>query len=159
MLNFNFNISSWINKILPLQRKTTVNISWLNALLTPLKTAQTDLETLYADLDFKVKFTAQQRVLASLLNKLFDPTDKRIRIATISDLLPEVLVYFDNESPDGHLLYFDSESADGPFINFDSEENEYDFIVYVPTALTADEEKIKAWVRLYSSKPFQIIYF
>lgn len=158
MLNFNWNIENWINKMLPLERKTPINMSWIKALLSPLQTLQDLFAAKCTDLDFKVKYSAQQKVLGGMLNKLFDPTDKRIYIETISDLVPDVLIDFDDESTDAPLLDFDDESSDGVLLDFDDEEGDYDFNVYVPAALAGDEDKIKSWVRLYSSKRFQIIY-
>lgn len=160
MLNYNWNISNWINKLLPIERKTVINHSWIKALLSPVQTLQDEFSAKCTDLDFKVKFSSQQQVLAGMLNLLFDSTLKRIRIETIADLAPDAVLIFDSEGTEGAVIYFDSESPDGAAIYFDDEESLYDFNVYIPTALSVSEAKIISWINRYklADKTFQIIY-
>lgn len=160
MLDFNWNISSWLNKVLPKERKTTINVSWLNALLSPIQTMADTFATKCLDWDFKIKYNSQQKILEGLLNKLYDSSLRRIRVETIADLAPPVILYHDAEEPTGPVLYFDGESADGPILMHDGEESAYDFRVLVPTSLTSSEAQIKSWINRYklADKTYIIIY-
>ena len=160
--DYAWNIENWIPKRLPLKRRTAITIAWLKACLSGVQSLAYQFNVKCQEWDFRVKYNSQQKVLASLLNKLFDPTSKRIRVETISDLTHPVVLYFDSEIPEASDIYFDSETdPEDDILTFISEDAaQKDFRVFVPTALSSSEEQIKAWIRRYilADKQYEIIY-
>lgn len=160
--DYSWNIGAWIPRRLPFKRRTDITISWLKAQLAPLQEKADEFAAKCTDWDFRVKYNSQQKVLASLLNKLFDPTSKRIRVETVSDLIGAVVLFHDTELPEASVIYHDSETEPVPvIINHDSETAAaVDFRVFVPTSLTGDEDRIRAWINQYklADKQYEIIY-
>lgn len=161
--NYSWNIANWVPRMLPLKRRTEFTIAWLVACLSGVQVLVNDFSTKCQEWDFRVLYNSQQKVLSALLNKLFDATSKRIRVETIADIIPPMIVYHDSELPEAPVVYFDSESAPmDVIINHDSESaSALDFRVFVPSALSGLEEQIKAWINRYvlADKQYEIIYF
>jgi hypothetical protein len=159
-LRYGFNISNWIFRNLPFKRRTEASHKWIESLLAPLQELVDDFKAVSDDLDNKVKFSGQQKSLAFLLNNLFDNTDRRIRVETVSDIKPPVVMWHDSELDEGAILWHDSESSAAPIIWHDSEQTPYNYRVIVPASLSGDAVQITAWVNRYNiaTKTFIIIY-
>ncbi len=159
-MNYNYNISTWITRNLPQLRKVTSIQVWLSVLLTPLQTLANDFKAVSDDLDNKVKYSGQQKLLAHILNNLFDNSLRRIRIETVSDRYPAVVLWFDSELPEGPIIAHDFESYTGPLLVHDAELSPFNYRVIVPVSLSASETQIIAWVNRYNTatKTFIIQY-
>lgn len=159
--SYSWNIENWITRYLRKKRRTTINIAWIKTLLSPLQEKADEFAAKTIDFDFRIKYNSQQKVLESLLNTLFDPSLKRIRIVTTTDIMPPVIIYDDTENPDHAIIYDESEAIDGPIL-YDQDEIDanYDFRIMAPAALSGQESKILAWVERYriGSKKYTIIY-
>lgn len=159
--DYSWDIESWINRRLHKKRRTVKHIAWLNALLSPLQTIANEFSSKCQEWDFRIKYSSQQKVLASLLNKIFDPSLARIRVVTITDLMPPVILYDDIENPDHPIVYDEDEGIQGPILYDEDEmDSAYDFKVIVPASLSGSENRIRAWVERYriGSKNYTIIY-
>ena len=160
--SYAWNLKNWLWRYLPARRRREDVVALHYALLAPQQQVVTEFANKAAVLDFRIKYSSQQEVLKSLLNKLFDPAEKRIKVQTIGDLAPEVVVYFDAEVellP--QVLYFDNEVDNAPVLYHDSETDGFaDYRVVIPSALSAEEAWIRAWVARYNlaDKIFVIKY-
>jgi hypothetical protein len=160
--NFSWNIKTWLSRFLfPRRRKPTpLALTW--AILSPLQAIVDDFAARAIVWRFTVQYNSQQAVLASMLNKLFDPTDLRIRVVTTGDLTPPVVIFQDNEfDPQPDFIYHDGEDVGNVIIYHQAELDALpDYIVYVPTSLTAEEPRIRGWINRYNlaDKNYQIIY-
>jgi hypothetical protein len=152
--NYTWNIKSWLARYLPFRRRTEEPLALQWVFLAPLQDLADELADKAVVLDFQIKYSSQQKVLEGLLNRLFDPANNRIKVQTISDLVPDVVLYFDNElEPFPQVLYFDGETMafDAPILYHDSEEEAMaDYRVIVPASLSGDEAKLRAWINRYN---------
>lgn len=160
ILNYNFNVRRFIEQQLPPKWRQTRYIAMLYSWLKPVETLLGKFLLRNTDLDYRNKYSSQQKSLTILLNNLFDNTDRRIRVQTISDSNPNSFIYFNSEGEPAEYDYFYSEGEPAEYDYFYSESIAAGGIVYVPLALQSNEEQIKAWVRFYifSGINFKIVY-
>jgi hypothetical protein len=159
--NYNWNINNWLNKILGRLWRRPQPLALLKSLLVPMQDLANELSGRSITWRFQVLYSSQQLALQSMLNKLFDPTLSRIRIVTVADLVPDTNIYHDSEfDPAQALIYHDSELDIAPIIYHDSEDLAADYLVYVPTSLSASNAQIDAWISRYNiaTKLYTIIY-
>ncbi|MCO5253347.1 MAG: hypothetical protein M9892_03160 [Bacteroidetes bacterium] len=152
--SYAWNLKNWLWRYLPSRRRREDVVALHYVFLAPQQQLADDLANRSADWDFRIKYSSQQGVLASLLNRLFDPVEKRIKVQTIADLAPEVVIYHDGEvDPLPQVLYHDGENEDynSPILYHDSETDGFpDYRVVVPAALSGEEDRIRAWVARYN---------
>ncbi len=160
--DYSWNIENWVPRRLPFKRRTTITIAWLVALLTGVQTVANEFAFKCQEWDFRVMYNSQQKVLASLLNKLFDTAAKRIRVETIADLFEPVIMYYKSELPETPVIYYKSEGMPNPPIIYYKSEiaAQLDFRVFVPTSLSGIEEQIRSWINRYNlaDKQYEIVY-
>jgi hypothetical protein len=150
--NYSWNIKSWLGRFLPGRRREESMLAFIWALLAPLQDVVDDFASRAVAWRFRVRYSSQQLVLVSLLNKLFDPVDRRIRVVTVGDLAPEVILYFDGEfDPIDDVVYHDGEPDEAPVVYHESElDGLADYIVYVPSGLSGEEDRILSWIGRYN---------
>ncbi len=157
-----WNIKDWIERILPYFLRNAVSVAWLYVLIKPVETLHGLFLTVAAELDYKLKYTSQQKVLAALLNNVFDDTLRRIYIITNSDGSPVYYIYKIVEGEPPLYVYKTTESASPRYVYTIPEQTASgQFTVYVPTALSASESLIIARVNYYklAGTSFTIKYF
>ncbi len=160
-MTYIFDIDKFVNDVLPPVWRNDFTRSWLKALLIPFLTLYNEFVATSIALDFRIKYSSQQKVLASLLNKLFDPSQNRIRVQTDSDELIDVVTYYESEGEPPIFTYYESEGKPPLYTYYGTE---YDtnggFTVYVPVSLAGNEAAIRAWVNYYkyASTKFKIVY-
>jgi len=154
-MNYKFNVDKWVEAILPSVLMLNNRLKILQAHLKPLQTLTNEFNLLRDGINFKTKYNCQQKVLAALLNRLFDPVHKRIRIITSSDVKGLYYQFYASEiNPDIKYSYFASEANPGTqlYSYYYSEfTGGYRFIVRIPNALNTPETitAIKGWVNYY----------
>jgi len=164
-MNYNWDIVKWIKLVLGSLWKPNRALL-IKCLLQPIIRMYNEFIILIDDINNRTRYNSSQKALTSLLNKLFDPTLKRIYIDTVAD---EYQVYYQpiiGESLGDMVPLYQPIIADTdtPAPLYQLNIAEYilivDFIVYVPTSLAAQEGNIKAWVNYYrfASLTFKIIY-
>jgi hypothetical protein len=160
--NYNWNIRQWLGRFLERGRRGEQMVAFIWSLLAPLQDIADDFAAKAHFWRSNVIYNSQQGVLQSALNSLFDATDRRIRVVTLGDLFPDITLYYDNElEPREVIVSFDGEDFEAPVIYHDSEtDGQADYIVFVPTELSALEAQIVAYVNRYNlaDKTFLIEY-
>lgn len=161
MINYEWDISAWVNRMLVDFLRTAKQKAWLEVLLSPLA----DLHALFllvnADIDLKTRYNSQQKRFAAVLNLKLDPAQNRIRVITGSDAKPLPYTYFKNEGKPKRYIYFNDEGATPPHIYFEHEHfDQALFIVFAPASLAADEIRLKAWINYFklANTSYIIIY-
>jgi len=149
-MNYDWDIRDWVERNLRSFFRRAFWIAWFYALLKPVEDLHALFKAWSDETDFNTKYSSQQIVLAHLLNDLYDPTNRLIRVETVSDgkvvpfikqpaeILPQVYVYQPSEATPLYIWQW-TELYDG-----------VNFRVMVPTALSADVPKITARVRMYA---------
>ncbi|KAB2918675.1 MAG: hypothetical protein F9K23_00630 [Bacteroidetes bacterium] len=157
-----WNIRDWIERVLPYFLRDAKNIAWLYVLLNPVETLHGFFLSTAGELDYKLKYNSQQKVLAALLNNVFDDTLRRIYIVTNSDGSPVYYLYKIVEGEPPLYVYKTSESASPRYVYTIPEQIvSGQFTVYVPAALSVSESLIIARVNYYklAGTTFTIKYF
>jgi hypothetical protein len=148
-MNYDWDIRDWVERNLRSFFRRAFAIAWFYALLKPLEDMHAEFKSQSDEIDFNTKYSSQQIVLAHLLNDLYDPTNRLIRVETVSDGKIQPVFYQPSENKP---VYFYQPSEGNP-VYFWQPEEIYDginFRVMVPTALSADVPKITARVRMYA---------
>lgn len=134
-------------------KRTTVNST-----LTP-GDVDTSLHIQFADFRqfvlLRTSYNSQQIKLKGLLNRLFDPTLKRIQVVTLSDVVRTSYMQGGDVAPGSEVVYFNTGkyySGGGVLLSGQ---------INVPIELAAKEAEIKAWVDYYIfyDKNYTITYF
>lgn len=163
-MNYNWDIIKWIKLVLGSLWKPNRALL-IKCLLQPIIRMYNDFIAMMDDINNRTRYNSSQKALEGLLNKLFDPTLTRIYINTVSD---DTTIYYQplsTETPTGYDRITQVNIADGITAGIKYQLNiaEYttivDFIVYVPTALAAQQSLITVWVNYYrfASLTFKII--
>lgn len=158
---YTWDIASWVERNLGSRKRKTVLMAFIRMHLTPVSTLHTEFLATNADLDDKVKYSSQQLVLQSFLNKKFDATNKQIRIETVSDAWKHPRTYYRSEAGVLPMIFYRSEAETDPLLRYRSEKALNGlFNVYLPSGLSSKEAEIKSWLDYYkeASKTYQIIY-
>jgi hypothetical protein len=160
--NFDWNIKEWLGRFLDRKKRKSEPKALIWSLLAPMQDIVDEFAELALFWRRNTLYNSQQGVLQALLNNIFDNTDRRIRVVTLGDLFPDIIIYHDLEvEPEEVILEFDSENTEGPIIYHYSESDGLpDYIVFVPTALSGEEDRIKGYVNRYNlaDKTFLIEY-
>jgi hypothetical protein len=166
-MNYIWNMTKWVTMQLPTLLRKPKRTAFIVSILAPIK--RTDIEggdtdkSLYAQfmafrefVSLRVNYNSQQGSLVVLLNKLFDPALKRIRLNTINDTKEISYAFGDEVLPGFELIYANSTpphyAVDGTAI--------YDGEILVPIELQGKEAEIRAWVsyHIFLDKNYKITY-
>lgn len=153
-MKYTWNIRNWLTQYnSPLLRDASV-IALMYSYIKPVSVLFDDFTAKRADIDRKLKHNSQQLSFAAVLNDLFDPTIRRITVATNDDVTVSVYIYNDSEEIElaqETVIYNDTELGDGPVIYNDNENsNVADIIIHVPSAVIATQlTRIVAEVNRY----------
>ena len=134
-------------------------LSYIKSIMTGLQYIGDLFYTFVVNKKEELKFNGQIIYLTRRLNDVFDDTLRRIYIANVASI-PVQFIYRTSEFADD-FVYRISESANDNFIVGRTSEigsSQYDFIVYVPVALTYDVDQMNATVNRYilADKQFTI---
>lgn len=161
MRNYNWDIRDWLIRLDWRLRNRDEHIAWLYVILKPLTSLHARFLDVNASVDYRVLFNSQQRIFSDALNDLFDSEDRRIRVVTGTDDIPRTFTYYKSEVNTPRYAYYENEAGTERFTFFTSESAQLaKFIVYVPSALSGDETRIRAWINYYklADKTYTIIY-
>ncbi len=165
MINYSFNVFTWIRKIIPefLQRDAAgsewvdpdgnswedpdgnswfveslagnKHMSWVSALVSPLQTMNAWLWEFVQATRYKMYLTGQVIYLEHYLNDLFDPDLRRI---FISNSVPATAPFVFNKVENNPVYIYNKAEAEDPFYlrNIADYLSQYDFIINVPSDIT-----------------------
>lgn len=140
MINiFNVNFDTFIFQWLPVKLRKNTQIAWLKTLLAPIKILYSDFTNARKRNLLYAKTTPQVVYLENLLNSLFDPNLKGIKIVD-GEEINATYVYTDND-PRGLIVYPEGHT-DAAYI-YNSEPSKWDFVVLIPSHLNlSDTDKL-----------------
>lgn len=147
---FKLNIKRHVSRTVPPFWRKLFTLSWLEVLLWPVVTLN---ETFVAWVDQKrieLNYNGQTIILEAMLNDLFDPTERRIRIQhTTSEREYD---YFVSEGQAADFDYFISEAEPARYDYYQSEMVELiieGFRVSLPMGLMSQEDQIRGNILKY----------
>lgn len=146
----NWNITTWILRVIPTLMRKEPLISFVQVLVTALSTPY-DAYVLYrAETLKKLRYNGQTIILENLLNDIFDVTNRDIQVITSTDIDNPVYIATPAEAAP---VYIATPAEAAPvYIGLPGEYGyTYDFLVLVPTSLltTEQETQIKSIVNHY----------
>jgi hypothetical protein len=149
-MNYSLNIPKLVNDYLRPIFSKPVTTAWLNALLYPLIQKHDDFLAFKAQMDAEVTITCQvNRLRQALRDKFLDDT---IEIIHPGDYLANAYIYLSAEPRPDEYDYLLSE--DHTPVEYDYLQGEYDaevdYIVRIPSTLSAMYEAIYAFVNRYN---------
>lgn len=151
MFDIDFNLLAV--RILPAAMRGEKFVAWAKTLVKPLTTFHVTFKAYVDDTLFYVRHTGSKLSMEHALNTLYPLAGGDIYIKTLGANLAQPYIYKLSESTFPIYIYKLSESTFPAYIYKLSElglnGNDYDFIVWVPVALTFDEDKMRAVVDRY----------
>ena len=135
---FNVNMDLIIKEYLPPDKREDVQISWLNALLTPLQTLHDDTYLVYKPyITDRAKQNGQKIILESVLNNIFGVVGPQfIYIDNSGDNVTPDIFFNESEGLPPFTLHNESEAEPHVYFNNESElTNNRNFVVFVPLAV------------------------
>ena len=133
----------------PMEWITDIYLAWMKALLSPIISNYNAFIQYRKDALYKVSFNGQIIYLEHILNDTFDNINRGIYIDNVADNRHD---YFYNKVELKPNVYLYNLSEGGPHLYLKNKaeySNLYDFIVMVPTAVTFDNNAMKALVNYY----------
>jgi len=166
-MNFNWNITTWIDLVIGFYYNKPNIKSFLGVLLSPIASLHSRFLEFKGETDFKVRYSCQQRAFKSLLNRVFENTrnGKSFYILTTADVKPLHFAPITTDNSElANPIYagLSTEPHATPlYFGLAAEYNEpVSFIVFAPLECQPQEKEIIAWVNYYRfvSKNFRIEY-
>lgn len=145
MMNI-WNIKLWVALYLPSFLGKVKQVSWLAALLKPVKTIHGMFTTFRAEFNDGIRYNSQSAVLEAYLNNLFDPEDRRLRVINQEFVFVPRFHYFLTEGLVPNY-YFLSTEPHAPYFFYGITERDsalYNFLVSYPVGLVIDLNKLRA---------------
>lgn len=138
MNNIRLNIDNLAAQLLPWFKRQTARVTWLRALLSPLKDLSANFEAYKRDTRVLVNVTGQVKVLEGFLREKYGQVS--IIIETFDDMCLDVGLLEEGAT---HLVNIPLEAeGTGPAVPLYGERKEafgdVDFIVYIPAGVDAD---------------------
>lgn len=168
-MNYNWNILTWINNMLPVRLQKPNRIGIIATLIANIKQSTGTDNTLYNQfVEFmlycrlRTRYNIQQGSLQALLNKIFDPSLNRIYLVTTSDI---IVTPYGQDAEENTEVVYGKEAGDSfetAYAYTDEDyENAYDGYVYIPAELEPKEAEIRTWIdyNIFLSKRYRINYF
>lgn len=169
-MNYLINVLKIIIEYLPLRREegmyrlnTQDRLDWLWSLTVPFQEIRLRFLDFVTAKRYDLTRTAQVIMLEDLLNNEFDNINRQIYIAD-ANMLAYPFLYMWEENQPPTYSYMDTEVPPNVPLNLylnEEYDQGYDFIVWVPTGLLFDIEKMKALINKYklAGKRYIIQYF
>lgn len=146
--------------LLPVDPRTTIEVSWLQALFAPLRTLYTLFNGRRVTNLYTLSITPQVCYLEKMLNDRYDDTERRIYI-TDGERVPDVYIYLEDEQKPLYI-YLDSEASPVYiYTKAERETGESDFVVHVPSTIIYNDNEMRALLDSYklASKRYNIVTF
>lgn len=135
----------------PVHRKPRY-LALLNLLFYPVKQVHESFLNYVALKRIEMSYTGQTMLMERFLNDQFDVNLRRIRVVHVADNSGQIYLYFESEGQLPSYLYFESEAKPPIYLYFEGTESgtiTFNFLVKIPTELTAQTEQIRGAVRRY----------
>ncbi len=156
MSMFDWDIVVWVKQQLPEDIRQEPLISDFLFRYKPIKVLYDEFIAFRTQILKKMRYNSQTIILRNLLNDMFDPTLRRIKVITTYDIIDALTIYQYNED-DEPYIYTDAELTADPTLpkTYIYQVSElgvlYDFIVEAEAgSLTAEQiVRLKAIVNYY----------
>lgn len=137
-MNIRLNIDNLASQLLPWFKRQNTRVTWLRALISPLKDLSADFEVYKRDTRVLVNVTGQVKVLEGYLREKYGA--ESIIIETFDDMGLDVGLEVEGTT---HLAHVPLEAeGQGPAVPLFGERKaafgDADFIVYIPVGIDAD---------------------
>ena len=162
MTIFDIDFDKLIKRFVPSFLYTEPTVSWLVTLSTPIRTVYSTLTAFIRATRLTLSYNSQTLIFETYLNDVFDPTLARIYIDNTFSFVKQFFIFFKAENQSDDWIWFASEGQPVTYLKFKSEfANENDFVVYVPTGLIFDENKMNQIIKntKLAGKRYEIILF
>lgn len=147
---FKLNFKKLVSDLEPFFLRLLKHLAYLRSAAKPLKDINDSLIITRDKINFDLSFTGQKIYLQEILNQLFDTASRRIFIENQTDFLLDNFIHFDVEQKPPFFLHFEAEGKPPTFFSFETEYGlDFDFVVFVPSTLTFDENEMRALVNKY----------
>lgn len=126
-----------VQRLTPPQNRKPAFLAWLRALVAPLNSLNADFfGTYFPDVTTRAKRTGQKIVLENTLNQVFNPSlSPPIYINNTGDDIETIYLYNEGEGYPALYLYNELESLPYYMYNDSEYSPEFNFIVYIPSAV------------------------
>lgn len=160
--NFNISFQYQLNNLIQWFDAFPKRMAWLRVLLSPLETMHAAFLVHREKVNREATYNCQTMVLERAMNLQYYGVEQwhsnaaptangHIYIQNVSNSIAVTFTYYNVENQVNPTIYYDSEGQAPEFYSYyDSEyQNQYDFIVWVPVALSFDENEMRAFIDLY----------
>jgi len=141
---YNLSTVELANLLMPPFLKKDAHLAWIECLLEPLATLNSDLLIWVNEKQIELEYTGQTLLLEKMLNDKFDPIDRRIVVVHQSETRESD--YLRSEATPGDFDYLISEAETARFMEYRSERSAVvidGFDVRIPTEYTAQDDQIR----------------
>lgn len=145
---YDVDIDLLTKRTLPTRKREPIHIDWLSSILKGLKSVYGLFISFKAETLSDLSYNAQRLIFEKALNDKCDPSLRRIFIDNSFDNTPQEHSFLRSE---GFPLYTYTRAESLPVYSFSKPEYEsdFDFIIFVPTALSSETDKITGLGNFY----------
>lgn len=141
-----WNIKLWIALYLPYFLGKVKQVSWLAALLEPVKAVHIIFTAFRTEFNDGIRYNSQSAVLEAYLNNVFDPDNRQLRVINQEFVFVPRYHYYllEGQAPS---FYFLSTESHTPYYFYGQSERDsaiYSFLVSYPVGLVIDLNKLRA---------------
>lgn len=153
---YNINYDNLVKWLTPWFLRSPFMVSWLKALLEPIKTNYSNFKDFKKEKVREARTTSQTIVLESALNDIYDTTQRRIQVLNAADAAE--YIYTEAEATVGFYTYLESESptgSDRTYLFFEGESTTSlpeNFRVSIPSSVSST--KVRNFVERYKMVGF-----
>ena len=135
---------------LPIAKRRFVNIAWLTFLSKPIRRILAEYYTYRLSNELLIHMNGQVIYIEHILNHYFDQVNEGIYITDSAEVEEGVILYNNGENNEETYLYNDAENNDETyFFNLEELQNWPDFIINIPSAVTFNEQQLRALVNRF----------
>ena len=161
---FGLNIQNTIKRLLPPTLRLPKSIAWLFRLFIVLRRKNEEFDALRGYWDYNLQFSSQTLSLEARLNQQYNMVMGSIYIVTQNTQDDNIYTFWINENQPSPFVWWLSEPSGTPtYVKWIGEGAtvQVDFIVYVPSSLSFDENEMRAIIDLYrlAGKRYTIVIY
>ena len=150
-MRYSLDIDLQIRRVLPTFKRTLKRISWLNVVLTPIKTIYNDFIVYRSSQLNELSYNNQTAIFAYALNDAFDVVNRGISINNTFDDIPQPYIFQKLENERQIYIHQKSENEEPVYIYTEKEYGSVThYFVNVPISLQVREEEIITLIEKYN---------
>lgn len=135
---------------LPINKRKFLNIAFLKFLSVPIRRILQEYYDYREKNELLIHMNGQVIYIEHILNHYFDPVNESIYISDAAQVEEGVTLYNKAEGNEKTILYNDAENEEETyFFNLTELQNWPNFIINIPSAVSFNEEQLRALVNRY----------